>query len=147
MELFVDDLVECHGDVRVRAMMVLCSKLGFGLASCSSIYCDTLSVSQYDSKVRSGSTSDLFGVSLVQSLNNLFYMNLETCFVLSCKGAQHDQRLSSRWLCCASLSLMLFENGRPVYIEGMYYCEMYVQMLMRKTRKAPPRGESEKYYG
>ena len=24
MELFVDDLVECHGDVRVRAMMVLC---------------------------------------------------------------------------------------------------------------------------
>jgi hypothetical protein len=54
MELFVDDLVECHGDVRVRAMMVLCSELGFGLVSCSSIYCDTLSVSQYDSKVRSG---------------------------------------------------------------------------------------------
>ena len=24
MELFVDDLVECHGDVRVRAMMVPC---------------------------------------------------------------------------------------------------------------------------
>ena len=54
MELFVDDLVECHGDVRVRAMMVLCCELGFGLMSSSSIYCDTLSVSQYDSKVRSG---------------------------------------------------------------------------------------------
>lgn len=54
MELFVDDLVECHGDVRVRAMMVLCYELGFGLVSGSSIYCDTLSVSQYDSKVRSG---------------------------------------------------------------------------------------------
>lgn len=54
MELFVDDLVECHGDVRVRAMMVLCRELGFGLVSGSSIYCDTLSVSQYDSKVRSG---------------------------------------------------------------------------------------------
>ena len=54
MELFVDDLVECHGDVRVRAMMVLCHELAFGLVSGSSIYCDTLSVSQYDSKVRSG---------------------------------------------------------------------------------------------
>lgn len=54
MELFVDDLVECHGDVRVRAMMVLCRWLGFGLVGGSSIYCDTLSVSQYDSKVRSG---------------------------------------------------------------------------------------------
>lgn len=52
MELFVDDLVECHGDVRVRAMMVLCHE-GFGWIG-SSIYCDTLSVSQYDSKVRSG---------------------------------------------------------------------------------------------
>ena len=29
MELFVDDLVECHGDVRVRAMMVLCYWRGF----------------------------------------------------------------------------------------------------------------------
>lgn len=55
MELFVDDLVECHGDVRVRAMMVLCRELSFGLISGSSIYCDTLSVSQYDSKVRSDS--------------------------------------------------------------------------------------------
>lgn len=53
MELFVDDLAECHGDVRVRAMMMLCSELRFGVASCCSIYCDTLSVSQYDSKVRS----------------------------------------------------------------------------------------------
>lgn len=53
MELFVDDLVECHGDVRVRAMMVLCHEAGFGLWIGSSIYCDTLSVSQYDSKVRS----------------------------------------------------------------------------------------------
>ena len=53
MELFVDDLVECHGDVRVRAMTVLCYWLGFGLIGGSSIYCDTLSVSQYDSKVRS----------------------------------------------------------------------------------------------
>lgn len=56
MELFVDDLVECHGDVRVRAMMVLCRELAFGLMNGSSIYCDTLSVSQYDSKVRSDST-------------------------------------------------------------------------------------------
>lgn len=54
MELFVDDLVECHGDVRVRAMMVLCHWKGFGPNGGSSIYCDTLSVSQYDSKVRSG---------------------------------------------------------------------------------------------
>jgi len=54
MELFVDDLVECHGDVRVRAMMVLCREQGFGFVNGSSIYCDTLSVSQYDSKVRSG---------------------------------------------------------------------------------------------
>ena len=54
MELFVDDLVECHGDVRVRAMMVLCHWRGFGPNGGSSIYCDTLSVSQYDSKVRSG---------------------------------------------------------------------------------------------
>ena len=53
MELFVDDLVECHGDVRVRAMMVLCHWTGFGSNGGSSIYCDTLSVSQYDSKVRS----------------------------------------------------------------------------------------------
>lgn len=53
MELFVDDLVECHGDVRVRAMMVLCRWRGFGSVGGSSIYCDTLSVSQYDSKVRS----------------------------------------------------------------------------------------------
>lgn len=53
MELFVDDLVECHGDVRVRAMMVLCHEVGFGQWIGSSIYCDTLSVSQYDSKVRS----------------------------------------------------------------------------------------------
>lgn len=53
MELFVDDLVECHGDVRVRAMMVLCHGGGFGPSCGSSIYCDTLSVSQYDSKVRS----------------------------------------------------------------------------------------------
>lgn len=52
MELFVDDLVECHGDVRVRAMMVLCHLVG-QLTGGSSIYCDTLSVSQYDSKVRS----------------------------------------------------------------------------------------------
>jgi hypothetical protein len=29
MELFVDDLVECHGDVRVRAMMVPCCWKGF----------------------------------------------------------------------------------------------------------------------
>lgn len=54
MELFVDDLVECHGDVRVRAMMVPCCWLGFGSVGGSGIYCDTLSVSQYDSKVRSG---------------------------------------------------------------------------------------------
>lgn len=54
MELFVDDLVECHGDVRVRAMMVLCCGSSFGYGSGYSIYCDTLSVSQYDSKVRSG---------------------------------------------------------------------------------------------
>ena len=54
MELFVDDLVECHGDVRVRAMMVPCGWKGFGSDGCSGIYCDTLSVSQYDSKVRSG---------------------------------------------------------------------------------------------
>lgn len=53
MELFVDDLAECHGDVRVRAMMVPCCELRFGVASGSGIYCDTLSVSQYDSKVRS----------------------------------------------------------------------------------------------
>ena len=54
MEPFVDDLVECHGDVRVRAMMVPCRWRGFGFNGGSGIYCDTLSVSQYDSKVRSG---------------------------------------------------------------------------------------------
>lgn len=52
-EPFVDDLAECHGDVRVRAMMMSCCELRFGVASGSGIYCDTLSVSQYDSKVRS----------------------------------------------------------------------------------------------
>ena len=52
MELFVDDLAECHGDVRVRAMMVSCWKRRFGVRTSSGIYCDTLSVSQYDSKVR-----------------------------------------------------------------------------------------------
>ena len=57
MEPFVDDLVECHGDVRVRAMMVLCRSFGLSGLNCgSSIYCDTLSVSQYDSKVRSDTT-------------------------------------------------------------------------------------------
>jgi hypothetical protein len=75
MELFVDDLVECHGDVRVRAMMVLCCELAFGSVSSSSIYCDTLSVSQYDSKVR----SDLNLLALqglhVKSLNNLFELS------------------------------------------------------------------------
>lgn len=67
MELFVDDLVECHGDVRVRAMMVLCHELAFGLVSGSSIYCDTLSVSQYDSKVRSGALSCLHEAIIEQS--------------------------------------------------------------------------------
>jgi hypothetical protein len=37
-------------------MMVLCCELGLGSVSSSSIYCDTLSVSQYDSKVRSDLT-------------------------------------------------------------------------------------------
>jgi hypothetical protein len=68
MELFVDDLVECHGDVRVRAMMVPCCWKGFGPDDGSGIYCDTLSVSQYDSKVRSGLKSPCGS----QSLNNLF---------------------------------------------------------------------------
>lgn len=40
-------------------MMVLCHELAFGLVSGSSIYCDTLSVSQYDSKVRSGARLSL----------------------------------------------------------------------------------------
>ena len=53
MELFVDDLDECHGDVRGRAMMMRFSEYCFGKASCCCIYCDPLSVSQYDSKVRS----------------------------------------------------------------------------------------------
>lgn len=66
MELFVDDLVECHGDVRVRAMMVPCRLRSFGFGGGSGIYCDTLSVSQYDSKVRSG-------LCIAWSLNNLFY--------------------------------------------------------------------------
>ena len=71
MELFVDDLVECHGDVRVRAMMVPCSWMGFRpFPGCSGIYCDTLSVSQYDSKVRSGMPHD---ADHVLSLNNLFF--------------------------------------------------------------------------
>lgn len=35
-------------------MMVPCGWKGFGPDGCSGIYCDTLSVSQYDSKVRSG---------------------------------------------------------------------------------------------
>ena len=74
MELFVDDLVECHGDVRVRAMMVLCCELGFGLMSSSSIYCDTLSVSQYDSKVRSVLQGSIV-VLPSKSLNNLFHLN------------------------------------------------------------------------
>lgn len=34
-------------------MMMPCCELRFGVASGSGIYCDTLSVSQYDSKVRS----------------------------------------------------------------------------------------------
>ena len=70
MELFVDDLVECHGDVRVRAMMVPCYWMGFGPDGSSGIYCDTLSVSQYDSKVRSG-----FFFARRESLNNLFLMS------------------------------------------------------------------------
>ena len=73
MELFVDDLVECHGDVRVRAMMVLCHWRGFGSNGGSSIYCDTLSVSQYDSKVRSGL---LQPHKVAQSLNNLFSIKI-----------------------------------------------------------------------
>ena len=80
MELFVDDLVECHGDVRVRAMMVLCCELGLGSVSSSSIYCDTLSVSQYDSKVRSDLTSWAPQGAHGKSLNNLFlsqHMNLK----------------------------------------------------------------------
>lgn len=79
MELFVDDLVECHGDVRVRAMMVLCSWMGFGSNGCSSIYCDTLSVSQYDSKVRSGFSHRLNWCA--QSLNNLLprLLSLDIC--------------------------------------------------------------------
>ena len=69
MELFVDDLVECHGDVRVRAMMVPCCLRGFGPEDGSGIYCDTLSVSQYDSKVRSGLHLG------VRSLNNLLLLS------------------------------------------------------------------------
>lgn len=39
MELFVDDLVECHGDVRVRAMMVLCQLcIGMQLSGCMLVY-------------------------------------------------------------------------------------------------------------
>lgn len=80
MELFVDDLVECHGDVRVRAMTVLCHLRGFASEDGSSIYCDTLSVSQYDSKVRSSlhewqpdsHESVRRRATSLQLLNNLF---------------------------------------------------------------------------
>lgn len=82
MELFVDDLVECHGDVRVRAMMVLCHRRGFGLVGGSSIYCDTLSVSQYDSKVRSDSRLNQFRfeTTIIEqsffSIKSWLYLNL-----------------------------------------------------------------------
>lgn len=80
MELFVDDLVECHGDVRVRAMMVLCHWRGFGFNGGSSIYCDTLSVSQYDSKVRSDlhRSSNASQCSHEQSFLSSKYLNLIT---------------------------------------------------------------------
>lgn len=45
MELFVDDLVECHGDVRVRAMMVPCGWKGFRLSTAALAFIAILWVS------------------------------------------------------------------------------------------------------
>lgn len=63
-------------------MMVLCRLSGVSaLGGGSSIYCDTLSVSQYDSKVRSGLPciqgvrpygAHTLGLAVGESLNNLF---------------------------------------------------------------------------
>ena len=58
-------------------MMVLCCELGLGSVSSSSIYCDTLSVSQYDSKVRSDLTSWAPQGPHGKSLNNLFDLNID----------------------------------------------------------------------
>lgn len=45
MELFVDDLVECHGDVRVRAMMVPCCWREFRLLTAALAFIAILWVS------------------------------------------------------------------------------------------------------
>jgi len=52
-------------------MMVHCCRKGFGPGGGSGIYCDTLSVSQYDSKVRSGLSAG--SNAQRQSLNNLLF--------------------------------------------------------------------------
>ena len=133
MELFVDDLVECHGDVRVRAMMVLCRFDWVSAWKCgSSIYCDTLSVSQYDSKVRSDVCTIHTTMCVCIFIEQSFFtqQNFEKCKL----NATAKLALA---LALRSTPLMWWKNERRSRCEGFLalLCDRMSQILYACAQK------------
>lgn len=143
MELFVDDLVECHGDVRVRAMMVL-----WPMEACQhsqSIYCDTLSVSQYDSKVRSDLQLLSRGAIIEQSF--LIFANRSPSWVCSVKRQPHGgDRFSFKPILEDRLATMGPAPTVALYQLGIVSADYMARSLNFSSRDRFPRWRLEPTY-
>lgn len=119
MELFVDDLVECHGDVRVRAMMVSCCLRFRPRTALAFIAILWVSASMTVRFVQ----ACLWNLHSKQSLNNLFCISTLVILKKRAYGATHWCVLCRRHAfsfekkstvcckkCCRTWSILTFEK-------------------------------------